>query len=155
MLQFYVYDWTIHAGLRASHHIFNWKSVAQYCFLSSKMLRISPPCLFIVMVKPTDNNHQLVQHRYNSSGGNLLAAETTLSFVCSREDCNIYASNLMAESRASTVLFCCVQSCAYLPALVRRNSWGPCSTTLPFSKTIIWNHISEGWETMYKYIVSW
>lgn len=41
---------------------------------------------------------------------------------------------------ASTVslLFCWAQSCAYLPALDNRTSCGPCSTTLPFSRTIIW-----------------
>lgn len=61
-----------------------------------------------------------------------------------REEDNTYASNLIAASMASTVLFCCAHNCAYLPALVNRTSWGPCSTTFPFSRTIIWKTCLDG-----------
>ena len=47
-------------------------------------------------------------------------------------------SRLTAAGSMVSLLFCWNHNSAYRPPFDRRTSWGPCSITFPFSKTIIW-----------------
>lgn len=64
----------------------------------------------------------------------------SLLFPLQKEKVNMVnqTSTLAAAESMASVLFCWYHNSAYRPPCDRRKSCGPCSTTFPSSKTIIW-----------------
>lgn len=114
-------------------------SIGKFCFWISRKWKNFPSTVNLcsIISKIFRTHLQKADQKKTTFHSN-----TAVYFPLGREKrMGVYqTSKLTAAASLASLLFCCDHSSAYRPPFDRRKSCGPCSTTVPFSKTMISSH---------------